>query len=334
MKPENNITTAKAYSTAHPSLALIKYWGKQNKKHNIPATPSLAVTLEDLKTETTAFILKNAAEDRIIVNGKEQDINRYKTYLRILKKKAGFRNNPDCGIYAESISNFPPSAGLASSSSGFAALTAAVFAASEKDLSLKDISKVSRLGSASAARSVYGGFTVLRNGALSAEQLFGPDWWKDFRVIIMEVSKSEKKIPSREAMNIAAGTSPCYKSWLKNSRTLFKEAINALENKDIEQLGPLVRTSYLRMFSTMFSSAPPVIYWEPLSLEIIKKCSEWRESGLQAWETMDAGPQVKIFTIENQVSKICSRIKQDFPDINFRISKAGGNIRFQRILNE
>ena len=40
-------------ATAHPNIALVKYWGKQDRDGNLPATPNLSITLSDLITTTT-----------------------------------------------------------------------------------------------------------------------------------------------------------------------------------------------------------------------------------------------------------------------------------------
>src|SRR3954469_18266050 len=38
---------------AHPNIALAKYWGKREYGHNLPAVPSLSVTLAGMATTTT-----------------------------------------------------------------------------------------------------------------------------------------------------------------------------------------------------------------------------------------------------------------------------------------
>ena len=53
-----------AICRAGPSLALIKYWGKEIKGDNLPATPSLAVTLGGVHTETRASIVPAALRSR------------------------------------------------------------------------------------------------------------------------------------------------------------------------------------------------------------------------------------------------------------------------------
>ena len=41
-----------ATAAAHPNIALAKYWGKRPYGHNLPAVPSLSVTLEGMRTLT------------------------------------------------------------------------------------------------------------------------------------------------------------------------------------------------------------------------------------------------------------------------------------------
>jgi diphosphomevalonate decarboxylase len=65
-----------------------------------------------------------------------------------------------------------------------------------------------------------------------------------------------------------------------------------------------MQMSYLQMFSTMFSAFPPVLYWLPKSVAVIHLCRELRSKGIPAWETMDAGPQVKILTDSENSAKI------------------------------
>ncbi len=101
------------------------------------------------------------------------------------------------------------------------------------------------------------------------------------------------------------------------------EAVTALDDKNLDILGPIIRKSYLRMFATMFAADPPVIYWKPISLGIIKLCEGMRAEGISVWETMDAGPQVKLFSTENETDKILSRLKTFFPDVRARVCTPG-----------
>jgi hypothetical protein len=64
-----------------------------------------------------------------------------------------------------SHNHFPTAAGLASSASGFAALAAAASAAAGLRSNPRRLSALARASSASAARSIYGGFVELPAGS-------------------------------------------------------------------------------------------------------------------------------------------------------------------------
>lgn len=301
-----------------PSLALIKYWGKANTEENIPATSSLAVNLESFYTQTA---VKFATDyDQVAINGVQVPIERYQSFFHHIRRNLA----TDRMFHAESRSNFPVAAGLASSSSGFAALAYGCAKLVNGDISMKEVSNLARLGSASASRALFGGFTLLRRGARSAEPFLGEEHWPELRIIVAIVRPEAKKISSRGAMEMARITSPYYSSWLSTSEKLFRESLDACRDKNLEKLGELMRTSYLGMFSTMFTSQPPIFYWEPESVQLIKICEELRQKGVAAWETMDAGPQVKILCVENDLKTIQETVQDAFPQMQLVISRLAG----------
>jgi diphosphomevalonate decarboxylase len=286
---------------ASPSLALIKYWGKADPVLNTPATPSIAVTLGGLSSTTEVVA---AEEDSVTVDGEKADVERYRGYFETLRSTLA----TTIRFGATSRNDFATSAGLASSASGFAALTCACARLAGSDADTATLSAIARAGSASAARSLFGGFTALEAGATAAIPLYPADYWNEFRVVIVELTAAKKPVSSREAMERAKSTSPYYDRWVDEAPRLFREALSALERRDLEALGELMRASYLAMFSTMFTSRPPVIYWLPESLEVIHECAALRSRGIGAWETMDAGPQVKIATTAASVDAVVAAV--------------------------
>lgn len=307
MNPES---PGSATAEARPSLAMVKYWGKTDSAKNIPATPSLALTLDGLVTTTKVDI--SDSEDRVSIEGVVQDSRRFEPFFSSLRNLAReYRENVDSiGFQAVSSSNFPTAAGLASSASGFAALAMAATGALGIDASDSELSSLARQGSASAARSIWGGFVRLDAGAVNAEPVHDEDWWPEIRVLVIQTSSARKKIGSREAMENTRRSSPYYQAWLEDAPVLMERALEALENRSLAALGPVMRMSYFRMFSTMFSAEPPISYWNPASLEIIALCEQIRAEGLSAWETMDAGPQVKVFCLSNEIDVIEERLRE------------------------
>ncbi len=327
-----------AVCVASPSLALIKYWGKQEGPVNTPATGSLAVTLGGLETRT-AVTISDVGPDEIVIDGTVQPAQRFTPFFdnlrnflcRSLESSEILRQVKDPStirFHVRSSNNFPTAAGLASSSSGFAALAGACTAAVGVRPPDEELSALARAGSGSAARAIYGGFVVLPAGALHASPVRPAEWLPDLRVVIAVLRAETKEHSSRDAMERSRLTSPYYPAWIESSEAELTAALSALASKDVAALGKAVRRSYLRMFATMFSADPPVIYWQPESVGVIHACARLRQQGIAAWETMDAGPQVKILTIERQVPDVCEAVSRAAPAARTIVARIGEGIRF------
>ena len=311
---------------ASPSLALVKYWGKLEGGLNLPATSSLAVTLGGLDTNSLVAASKNGA-DHVVVDGKTQDQARFAPFFEALRSRLG----SELRFEVESRNSFPGGAGFASSSSGFAALALGCArlvseledrpAASQPSLPL--LSELARCGSASAARAVYGGFTVLEAGALHAEPLLPPDHWPELRIVAAVVARGEKPHSSRSAMAATRETSPYYDNWLSDAPGLFARAKKSLAERDLEQLGEIMRLSYSRMHASALAAEPPILYWLPASVAIIGACAELRAKGVGAWETMDAGPQVKVLCLEKDLAPVRSGLDAAVPGIELIVAIPG-----------
>jgi diphosphomevalonate decarboxylase len=313
--------SASAVCRAGPSLALIKYWGKSIKGDNLPATPSLAVTLGGVHTETRAEL---AEEDSVRVDGMPQDPARAAGFFAALRETLGI----NVRFSAESTNSFPTSAGLASSSSGFAALAGACARAAGCEPSASDLSAIARAGSASAARAVFGGFVLLPAGGRRARPLHDPDHWPDLRVVIAIIERGEKPVSSRAGMEETRAGSPYYFSWIKESAELLPEAMRALETRDIELLGETARRSYCLMHGAILGARPPFLYWLPGTVAVIHACTAMRADGIGAWETIDAGPQVKILCLDRDAPKVIEQISGLGFGIQTILCRPGPGLRY------
>lgn len=293
-----------AVCTASPSLALTKYWGKVEGGANIPATSSLAVTLREL-TSTTR-VERSGGADTVLIDGVPQSESRFAPVFEAIRAETATTEH----FLVESSNNFPTAAGLASSSSGIAALVCAVNALLGSELPAWKLSRIARVGSGSAARAVFGGFTALPAGGTEAQPVHGADHWPELRVVVAVLQSGPKAVSSREAMERVRRTSPYFAPWMETAEELFSEAREALSVRDLDRLGHAMRLSYLRMFSTMFAADPPVLYWQPRSLAVIRACEDLRREGVQAYETMDAGPQIKVLTTEDYVEQVRATLSE------------------------
>jgi len=301
-----------ATAKAHTNIALVKYWGKNDPKLNIPAVGSISITLKDLFTITTVELSSEIKSDKLWLNGKRADPfkeRRASNFLNLLRNKSGVKS------FAKitSENNFPTGAGLASSASGFAALACAGSDAFKLKLSQIDKSILARMGSGSAPRSIFGGFVEMKRGSLPdgsdsyAVQLADENHWP-LSVIIVVTAEHEKSIGSTEGMKITKESSPYYNSWIDSSETDLSQMKQAIKTQDFEKLGSISENSCLKMHALMFSSKPPLLYWNETTLSVIHHVRAIRKKGISTFFTIDAGPQVKILCDPKHVNSIESEM--------------------------
>ena len=123
----------KVTAIAPANIAFIKYWGRKDEKLRLPANNSLAMNLSNVFTITTVEFLENLKQDQIKMAGEKLDD---KSKKRIVDHLERIRNLANIKVHARVVTknNFPKGTGIASSASGFAALTLAATTAADLKL--------------------------------------------------------------------------------------------------------------------------------------------------------------------------------------------------------
>lgn len=276
---------------AHANIALIKYWGKEDENLFLPSTSSLSMTLDALHTITTVQLSTNDS-DLFILNDKIQSSEETSKVSRFVDL---FRKDNQ-KVIINSTNNFPTAAGLASSASGYAALSLALNYEFDHQLSLRDLSKLTRRGSGSASRSLYGGFVKWTKGNNDTSVATPIDSELEMEMIIVIVNAEKKTGGSRAMMKKTKEQSRYFDSWLSYNDRDLQEMEAAIIHGDLNQVGRLAERNAMMMHATMLAIDEPFFYLQPDSLRVIQIVKECREKGLLAYYTMDAGPNVKIIT--------------------------------------
>jgi len=291
--------THRATAIAHPNIALSKYWGKREYGHNLPAVPSLSVTLAGMRTVTTvAFDPALPADVFTLGNilAGPGPTGRVVGMLDRVRAAAG----TSLHAAVSSANDFPTAAGLASSASAFAALALAATSALGLGWDAAQVSDLARRTSVSAARSPFGGFVVLRAGregdeSLSAEPIAGADHFP-LRVLVAVTREGPKPTLSTEGMLHTQRTSPYYPAWVETAPALFARVERAVLGRDLEALGVAAEESALRMHAAAIAACPGLVYWVGATVEVMEEVRRLRARGTPAWFTIDAGPHVKVLT--------------------------------------
>lgn len=295
-----------AEAFAPSNIALCKYWGKKNLDLNIPSTPSLSISLGDRGTKVQLSI---APRNSLSINGKN-----------ITEESAAFKRTFDflelfmaknIKLAVQSENSIPTAAGLASSASFFAALTIALDKLCNWQASLQTLSCLARLGSGSACRSLHHGFVkwLDYDDPFKSYGIPMNVRWEELRIGLLIFDDKEKSMPSRQAMLHTQNTSPLYQAWCNNSRTDFEVVHAAIEKKNFQTLGETAEYNALSLHAVMLSARPAIIYSQPETLKAIAKIHALRQNSILVYFTQDAGPNLKLIFLENDLECIL----EDFP---------------------
>ena len=264
------------------NIALIKYWGKASLDPVRPSTPSISVTLDAFYTETS---IQQSEVFSLTLNQKPVDkafLEKTETFIRLFQPEGPIK------LAIDTVNHVPTAAGLASSASGFAALSLALHHVYQKPLDT--LNAWTALGSGSAVRSLKGGAVMWHlDGQIEALDIDV----SIYQMAVVMIDTQPKKISSRDAMK-SVQDSTYYQDWVRRNTVRADAMKEALYQADMEKIGPLMEASTLDMHSLGIFGDSPLVYLKPDTLKLWDALIQERKSGLQAYATADAGPNLKI----------------------------------------
>lgn len=323
----------KATAKAHTNIAFIKYWGKRDESLILPMNNSLSLTLDGFHTVTSVDFQDSLSADRFYLNeqlaeGAEKD--RVTAFLDRIRAAAG---KPDAFAEIHSTNHVPTAAGFASSASGFAALAAAAAKAIGLPVNEQQLSILTRQGSGSACRSIYGGFVEWKKGTMSdgsdsyAVPIAPAEHW-DIRVAAVVLSSAEKKVLSREGMKRTVDTSTYYPTWVDSIPDDLAAIKDGIMAKDVEKVGEIAEANCLRMHATTLAANPPFSYWQSTTISIMQAVQDLRSAGVPAFFTIDAGPNVKVLYTPEHEKKVRNTLRNIAGVHDVKVSKPGEGVSY------
>mmetsp|Transcript_27336 Transcript_27336/g.41362 ORF Transcript_27336/g.41362 Transcript_27336/m.41362 type:complete len:421 (+) Transcript_27336:73-1335(+) len=329
--------------SAPTNIACIKYWGKASVEYNTPINSSVSVTLDqaDLRAVTTAAASKQFTDDRLWLNGIEEEgasnSKRFRACVDGVKALAQnkldgagniiFKKEEwnDLKIHISSYNTFPTAAGLASSAAGYAALVAALAELmNAKEEYEGQLTTIARQGSGSACRSLAGGFVAWRMGSAEshwkdsfAQQVADENYWPELRALILVVSDAKKDTSSTAGMSTSVATSKLLKH---RAEAIVPERMEAIEtaylNKDFASFGQLTMADSNQFHATCLDTYPPIFYMNDISRSIISLVhvyNNWAKE-VRAAYTFDAGPNAVIYTLDEYSVEIAALMLYYYPE--------------------
>ena len=299
----------KATAQAPSNIAFIKYWGRKDEALRLPENGSISMNLSNLIT-TTEVEFGDFEKDSIVINGSEESLenNRGVKHLDRIRALAKI----DLKAKVVTSNNFPTGTGLSSSASGFAALTVAAASAAGLKLSEKELSILARQGSGSACRSIPDGFVEWLDGDTSdasyGVSVFPPDIF-DIADVIAVVSTEKKFLATSEGQK-SARSGIFFEKRLEGIPDKIKKVKKLIKEKNFSEFGDLVEREALEFHSILFTSIPPLFYWTPGTVAVMKFVQGMRREGLEAYFTINTGQDVHVLCRKTDVEKVSEKLKE------------------------
>lgn len=321
----NTITSAVIEWRSPSNIALVKYWGKMGTQ--LPMNPSLSFSLNECVTTTSVSFKKaDKFQFEFFFEGEEKKDFHPKLenfFDRILNTFIELENY---SLRIDSANSFPHSSGIASSASAMSALSLCI-AEFEKHLKgdhytynfEQRASDWARLGSGSACRSIFGGFSAWGYAefiqgssdkyAISIDDV--ADVFKTYQDTILLVDKSEKKISSTHGHDLMKGH-PFKVARIDQALKNLEQMLDVLRNGDVENFVKIIENEALTLHAMMLTSTPGYFLFKPNTLKIIEHIKVFREQkGISLGFTLDAGANVHLLYPEEDKFVVMNFIKDE-----------------------
>lgn len=314
--------------TCPSNIALIKYWGKQDVQ--IPMNPSLSMTLREARTSTRINFTYDTSVQASLASfrfeGREAPEfgERIRSYIKGMESLVPVLKF--CSLEIDSENTFPHSSGIASSASAMGALAlclvqleAHITGHTDPEKFWQKASCMARLGSGSASRSIYPGFSLWGRSDSwkgSSDQYAIPvhnyhDTFKNLRDFILIVESGKKPVSSSAGHKLM-NNNPYAGIRFDQARANLVLLQSALKEGDWECFISVVEEEALSLHAMMMTSRPGYILMQPGTLSILHKTREYREeTGQRLCFTLDAGANVHLLCADSNAEAVETFIKSD-----------------------
>jgi diphosphomevalonate decarboxylase len=312
------------------NIALIKYWGKRDVQ--LPMNPSVSFSLTHSNTITEIKVTGKSATDTLqydfYFDGFRQPAFEGKISLFFEKIYQYIPHLQKSSLVINSHNTFPHSSGIASSASSMSAMALCLLSL-ENQLSgnqknagdfFKTASVMARLGSGSAARSLYQGFSLwgkLEEIEDSSDEYAIPvntDLHPHFMNLydsILIVEAGTKLVSSTKGHGLM-DKNPFASTRFRQGNRNSLELLSILKTGDYDSFISMVESEAMTLHAMMLSSNPWFILVQPNTLEMIRKITDFRRNtSLPVCFTLDAGPNLHLIYPESARTSVVNFIRSE-----------------------
>lgn len=327
------IISGKVSSKSPSNIAFVKYWGKYGRQ--LPMNPSISMTLKHCYTncdieftynpdqKKSKIIKKFLFEDKETIKFE----TRFEKYLQSIVDIFPEIENLELSI--QTSNTFPHSAGIASSASAMSALCLCLEEirrqiSGSESVDILFASKLSRLASGSACRSLFSSFAIWGKSEFDSVDDYAigyDDVHENFKNLcdsVLIISADEKSVSSSAGHSLM--DNHIYReARMKQANVNFKLILEALNKGDFETFGSILESEALSLHAMMMSSIPSYILLEPNSILAIEKIKEFRdETKLPLYFTIDAGPNIHLIYPDSIKHKVLGFISSELAPLCYQ----------------
>lgn len=294
----------------------------------LPANASISLNLSDLYTETKVSLAHGNISGKpafdFLLDGKPKagfvpKLNAFLT--RIWNDFEVVRNNH---LTIESSNNFPHGTGIASSAAGFGALALCICDLEEQFTGrkfpdfFKEASRIARLGSGSACRSLYAGPVIWGKTAASADssdEYAVPAGFNAAAPLdslmdaVLIIDEDEKKVSSSQGHSLL-DANPYADTRFETANVNMVRITDAMRNGNIRSFISIVESEALQLHAMMMVSSPYYILMRPDTLAALEKIWQFREeTSIPVMFTLDAGANVHLLFPKSYTKEVVNFIE-------------------------
>lgn len=307
------------------NIAFIKYWGKRagGEELILPTNDSFSITLstKPFRSKTSVLLTDKLASDVLILNGEKVDFEKNPRLVNVMKniRATSPAELAKLKVFVVSENNFPTAAGMASSASGYCALSAAIVRIFQ---STTDVSLMARIGSGSACRSAYGGFVKWLAGTREdgtdaiAEQFVDEKYWPEVQVLCAVVKGHQKDVSSTKGMQLSLQTSPMMPDRIATIVPQRMVAVaEAIKKRDFETFATIAMTDSDDLQAVCATTVPKIQYATDDSYTMIAlvKAYNAAKGKTVLGYTFDAGANCFLFTLRESLAEVVAVVLHYFP---------------------
>lgn len=328
------------------NIALVKYMGKLPGGGNLPANPSISMTLSGLATFLELRVTPAPTFSRRWVSeapsggkgdspkldraGEEKFLAHFDRCVSRLPNLLPNEFMTRTGtVEIRSSNTFPHAAGIASSASSFSALTLACAGWLAKDPEAfkckfksdpelrTSLAQLSREGSGSSCRSFDGPYVAWEGEQVKVLQTKLPP----LSDLVVVISSGTKKVGSSEA-HARVASSPHWSGRVERAGARFKSLTHTIELGDFKSLSEIADADFRDMHQLFETAEPPFSYFSEGTSRVLDFLDEAASESKIA-VTLDAGPNVHVLVPQAEEAHWKRTLSLQFPEYPILVDREG-----------